>query len=99
MATRPAGDIETALEAKGMERDESHHHMFRKTMAGVTTLVTRVSHSGGDVDDGLAKMMGNQLCLQLKEFWDLVDCPLSEEEWEKIVAERCPDGRNPFLFR
>jgi hypothetical protein len=98
MATRSGGEIEAALEAKGMERDESHHHMFRKTMAGVTTLVTRVSHSGGDVDDGLAKMMGNQLCLQLKEFWNLIDCPLSEEDWEKIVAERCPDGRNPFLF-
>lgn len=99
MATRPAGDVAHALEAKGMERDESHHHMFRKTVEGVTTLVTRLSHDGGEVDDGLAKMMGNQLCLQLKEFWNLVDCPLSEEEWEKIVAERCPDGRNPFTNR
>lgn len=99
MATRSAGDVAQALEAKGMERDESHHHMFRKTMEGVTTLVTRLSHDGGEVDDGLAKLMSNQLCLKLKEFWDLVDCPLSEAEWEKVVAERCPDGRNPFLFR
>lgn len=82
-----------------MERDESHHRMFRKTIDGVTTLVTRLSHSGGDVGDVLAKKMSNQLCLQLKEFWQLVDCHLSEEKWEQIVAERCPDGRNPFLFR
>lgn len=99
MATRSAGEVEQALKAKGMERDENHHHMFRKTIGGVTTLVTRLSHDGGDIDDGLAKLMGNQLCLQLKEFWELIDCPLSKEDWEKVVRERCPDGRNPFLFR
>jgi hypothetical protein len=99
MATRPSGDVAHALKAKGMERDESHHHMFRKRVEGVTTLVTRLSHDGGEVDDGLAKMMGNQLCLQLKEFWNLIDCPLSEKDWERIVAERCPDGRNPFTNR
>lgn len=41
--------------------------------------------------------MANQCCLQLREFWNLVDCPLSEEEWDALVADRCADGRNPFL--
>jgi hypothetical protein len=81
-----------------MERDENHHHMFRKQVEGVTTLVTRMSHNAQEVDSGLAGMMGKQLCLQLKEFWELVDCPMTQEKWEQIVAERCPDGRNPFLF-
>ncbi len=94
---RSADMVAQALEDKGMERDEAHHHMFRKTVEGVTTLVTRLSHSGGDVDDGLGKMMANQCCLQLKEFWQLVDCPLSQAAWEAIVLERCPDGRNPFI--
>lgn len=98
MGTRPASDVEHALEAKGMERDESHHHMFRKRVEGVTTLVTRMSHNAQEVDDGLAGMMSKQLCLQLKEFWELIDCPMTQEKWEEIVAERCPDGRNPFLF-
>lgn len=97
--TRSAGEVAKALEEKGMERDETHHHMFRKEIDGVTALVTRISHSGDDIDDGLGKMMGNQLCLQLKEFWNLVDCPLSEEEWEALVVERCSGGRNPFLGR
>ncbi len=99
MGTRKATDIEDALESKGMLRDENHHHMFRKELDGVTTLVTRVSHNAKLIDDGLASMMGKQLCLRLQEFWDLVDCPLTEERWDEIVAERCPDGRNPFLFR
>lgn len=97
MGTRPAADIERALEAKGMVRDENHHHMFRKQIDGVTTLVTRMSHKANDIDDKLAKLMGNQLCLQAKEFWQLVDCPLSELDWDALVAERCKGGRNPFL--
>ena len=82
-----------------MERDENHHHMFRKTLEGVTQLVTRLSHSGGEIDDGLAKMMASQCCLQLREFWNLVDCSLTEEDWNAIVTERCARGQNPFFRR
>jgi len=82
-----------------MLRDESHHHMFRKTLEGVTHLVTRISHSAREIDDGLGKLMANQLCLQLAEFWRLIDCPLSEEEWDELVRQRCAQGRNPFLGR
>ena len=69
----------------GMERDESHHHVFRKTMAVVTTVVTRSSHSGREIDDGLARMMANQLRLQLGGFWQLVDCPLDEPSSTGLV--------------
>lgn len=80
-----------------MEQDESHHRMFRKQVDGVTTLVTRISHGSREIDDGLGLLMGKQLCLHLKEFWSLVDCPLSEQQWDRLVAERCQAGRNPFL--
>jgi len=95
--TRPVAVVEQALVAKGMERDETHHLMFRKTIGGVTHLVTRISHSAREIDDGLGKLMANQCCLQLREFWDLVDCPMTAEEWYIKVAERCAEGRNPFL--
>jgi hypothetical protein len=48
-------------------------------------------------DQALGGLMGKQLYLQLREFWALVDCTLSEDEWEAIIRERCVDGRNPFL--
>ena len=99
MATKRAAIVERALLEKGMARDENHHHMFRKEIAGVTHLVTRVSHGGGEIDDGLGKLMANQCCLRLREFWDLVDCPMSEEDWNKLVTGRCSEGRNPFLGR
>lgn len=85
--------------AKGMTPYESHHHMLRKEIPGVGPLITRLSHSGGEVGDGLGKRMANQLCLQLREFWDLVDCSLTEEDWGRIAQERCLDGRNPFFVR
>ena len=99
MTTRRPAEVEQALLDKGMERDESHHHMFRKTLEGVTHLVTRVSHGGREIDDRLGKLMANQLCLQLREFWNLVDCPLSEAQWDDLIRQRCAGGQNPFLGR
>lgn len=97
---RATAVVERALLDKGMERDENHHHMYRKTLEGVTHLVTRISHgSGGEIGDGLGGLMAKQLCLQLREFWDLVDCPLSEDAWADLVRQRCAGGRNPFLGR
>jgi hypothetical protein len=97
--TRPAGVVAQALLDKGMERDQNHHTMYRKKLAGVTHLVTRISHSSGEIDDGLGKLMANQCCLQLREFWNLIDCPLTETEWDALVREQCSQGRNPFLGR
>jgi len=50
---RPVAAVTPALVAKGMQRDETHHHMFRKRVDGVTTLVTRISHSASEINDGL----------------------------------------------
>ncbi len=91
--------VETALLAKGMERDEAHHHMYRKTIDGVTHLVTRISHGSKEINDHLGGLMGKQLCLQLREFWSLIECPLTEEEWDDLGTERCVDGRNPLMRR
>ena len=99
MANQRAATVAAALEAQGMERDENHHHMFRKQVGGVTTVVTRISHNSKDIDDGLGRLMGKQLCLNLREFWELIECPLSEDDWDALVAERCVDGLNPFLVR
>jgi hypothetical protein len=91
--------VEAALLEKGMSRDEKHHHMYRKTIQGVTHVVTRISHSADEIDDYTGGLMAKQLCLRLQEFWRLVDCPLRETEWDRLIAERCADGRNPFLGR
>ena|SRR5215203_4142900 len=99
MAQRPAQTVRQALLDKGMAQDQNHHEMYRKRIEGVTHLVTRISHNSKPINDTLGKLMANQCCLQLREFWQLVDCPLSEEQWDTLVRERCGGGRNPFIGR
>jgi hypothetical protein len=97
--TQPVAVVRQALLDKGMQPDEAHHHMFRKTVEGTTRLVTRISHDAREIDDHLGGLMAKQLCLQLREFWRLVECTLSEAEWDDLVRARCGGGRNPFLRR
>ena len=89
--------VRAALEAKGMVPDQNHHLMLRKKLDGVVTLVTRMSRDGEDIRGARAGLMASQCALFLSEFWQLVECPLSQEEWEGKIRERCPDGRNPFI--
>jgi hypothetical protein len=91
--------VGSALERKGMTPHESHHTMYKKQIDGVTTLVTRISHGMDTIGDTIAVRMAKQCALQLREFWALVECTLSEEEWETLVRERCVGGRNPFMGR
>jgi hypothetical protein len=72
-----------------MVQDENHHEMYRKTIEGVTHLLTRISHGAREIDDHRGGLMASQCCLQLREFWNLVDCPLSEEDWDRVIRKRC----------
>lgn len=96
---RDAGDVASALQAKGAVPSETHHTIYRLEIDGVVTLVTRISHGARQLDDYLLGMMAKQCALRKAEFLDLVDCPMSAEDWESLVRERCSDGRNPFTGR
>jgi hypothetical protein len=89
--------VKAGLLAKGMVPTESHHLMLKKTVDGVTEVITRMSHDDKEISGGLAKLMAHQCYLHAAEFWDLIDCPLSQEDWEKLIKQRCVNGRNPFL--
>ena len=98
--TLSAADVAGALLAKGMEPSDSHHKMYRRTIEGVTTLVTRMSQWGrNDQQEKRRALMASQCALRLKEFEHLIECTLSAEEWEALIRERCSDGRNPFMRR
>ena len=89
--------VKAALLAKGMVPDENHHHMLRKKVGGVTTVVTRMSHDDKEIRGDLIGLMARQCYLHAAEFWDLINCPLSEKHWEELITERCVGGRNPFI--
>jgi len=89
--------VKAALLAKGMIPDENHHLMLRKKVEGVTTLVTRMSRDDREIRGDLVGLMARQCCLRPAEFWDLIDCPLGEEQWDELIKKRCADGRNPYI--
>lgn len=90
MAVRSKRDVEAALKKKGFRQDEGDHHWFIYwTADGLkTTIRTKTSHgSTKDLGDGLLKEMARQLRIAKGNFLDLVDCPLSGEQYELGLRE------------
>lgn len=86
MATRAKRVVEAALQEKGFRREEGdHHYFFYWTQEGLKSSVrTKTSHgSGKDLGDTLLALMAKQTKLAKMEFLNLVDCPMSREEYEK----------------
>lgn len=84
-SVRSTTAIIAALRSKGAEARQSHHVMITKQIDGVTVVVTRVSHGRKDVPRGVMRAMARQCHLTLPQFVDLVDCPLSEADWDELI--------------
>lgn len=89
-ATYKRAAVESALEAKGFRRRESHHSYFvYYTEEGVKTPIrTKTSHGpgGADVPNTLIGRMARQCRLRTADFRALVECPLSQTEYEELLA-------------
>ena len=87
---RAKKDVESGLLAKGFQQSDSHHHYFvYHDLAGKKTPVkTKTSHGGKDLDDSLLGLMARQVRLSKKQFVDLIDCPLTRQAYNRIVAAR-----------
>ena len=83
-------EVERVLESKGFERRENDHSFFiYHTKSGRKTSVrTKTSHGRGsrDIGDPLIKNMAEQCKLNMQKFKDLVECPLSREEYEDMLV-------------
>ncbi len=89
-ATYKRAAVESALKAKGFRRRESHHSYFvYYTEGGMKTPVwTKTSHGkgGADISNKLRSRMAKQCKLRTAEFRDLVDCSLSQAEYEALLT-------------
>ena len=85
LPVRAKRDVEAAVKKKGFRVDEGDHYwFFYWTTGGLkTTIRTKTSHgSTKDLGDGLLKEMARQLRISKGQFLDLVDCPLTREQYE-----------------
>jgi hypothetical protein len=83
---RAAREIESALLKKGFQRRESKDAYFHLWVDGKKTMVfTKMSQGEKEVHDGLLGAMARQLKLTKQQLVELVDCPLSLEEYAAIL--------------
>ncbi|MEZ5337293.1 MAG: hypothetical protein R3F46_03430 [bacterium] len=84
--------VEAGLANKGFVRRPGDHNFFVYfTRDGrQTAITTKASHGSKrkDIHDGLLAAMGRQCRLSRQEFLDLVDCPLSQEQYEDLLMGR-----------
>jgi hypothetical protein len=89
VSVRKTKDIKTGLLAKGFEQEITHHEMYWLYVRGRRTSIrTRISHGAAEYNDKLLGLMAKQLKLRRSEFDDLIECPLSGEDYTKLLAER-----------
>jgi len=81
--------IATALRRKSFETYKSHHLMYWLVVKGQRTAIrTRISHGERKADDWLLGQIARQLHLSKQELEDLIDCPLSGEQYVRLMVER-----------
>jgi hypothetical protein len=89
---RPKRDVESALLKKGFKQREGDHHQF--IYFGLdgkkTPVVTKTSHTQSmkDIPDPLLSQMAKQCRLSKGELLSLVDCPLSRDDYHKLLDSR-----------
>lgn len=86
---RPKDDVEKALVKKGfIKKNGDHHYFVYHNLSGKKTAVfTKTSHTPKmrEIPDNLISQMARQCRLDKQSFLNLVDCPLSQPEYEALV--------------
>ncbi len=89
---RKKSRVESGLKDKEFEQTEGDHHFFvYMTIEGKKTSVrTKTSHTPKmkDIPDNLLSQMAKQCKLSKNDFFRLLDCLLSREEYEAILKEQ-----------
>jgi len=84
--------IEKGLLRKGFAKENSNHKFFHLFINNRrTNIYTKISHGKKEIDDYLIGRMASQTGLTKNEFIDLIECPLSYEDYIKLLIERRGD--------
>jgi hypothetical protein len=82
-------DVSAALLRKGFSDRNGDHRFFCLMVDGLKTQVTtKISHGGKEIADNMLGVMARQAHLTGREFRDLIDCPLSEDEYLALLRDR-----------
>jgi predicted RNA binding protein YcfA (HicA-like mRNA interferase family) len=77
------------LEKKGFVQSQRDHRFLIFCFNGKkTSIYTKVSHGGNEINDYLINQMSIQTKLEKKQFIDLVNCPFSAEDYLKELRTK-----------
>lgn len=85
MASLKAKKTESSLLKKGFLWASGDHNYLELWHDGKYVLQTFLSHNNQDIGDDLISKMRKQCQLDKKEFMDLINCPLSQEAYIKLL--------------
>ena len=85
---RNAGKVRQSLIKKGfMKEERAKHAYYIFSYKGREICSTFMSRNNQDIYDNLLSSMAIQLHLSRHDFIRLIDCPLSEEDYIKILKD------------
>ena len=82
--------VVSSLKRKGFVEEPRDHMTYTlcDENGKLTTIWTKVSHNGQDINKYLIKQMSNQTRLSKEDFEDLINCPLSKEMYYKKLRDK-----------
>jgi hypothetical protein len=89
MATRKAREIKEGLTKKGFiayQRD--HTYLFFSVEGRKSCIHTKISHGNKEYGDNLLSLVARGLHISTKQLDDLLDCPLSYEDYLAILRAK-----------
>ena len=89
MATRKAREIKEGLTKKGfiaVQRD--HPYLFFSVEGRKSGVHTKISHGNKEYGDNILSLVARQLHITTKQLDDLLDCPMSYEDYLSMLQEK-----------
>jgi len=88
--TRDRKDVEGALQRKGfrIKEGDHHYHIYYSISGLKSRIFTKTSHSHKEISDDLLSQMAKQCKLTRQQFFNLLDCPLTKDAYEQILAKQ-----------
>jgi hypothetical protein len=89
VSTYRAREIRSALKSKGFRQSNTDHEVYHLYIGNKkSTVRTYVSFGSKEYGDNLLGFMSRQLRLRRGELNELIECPLSEEQYVALLVER-----------
>ena len=86
MMPKDAREVANGLAKKGFRRRENDHAFFHLWIGEKKTAIyTKISQGEREIGDNLLSLMARQIKLTKKQFTELVECPMSFEEYVTLL--------------